>query len=169
MGFMFFFFFWQRWGVSFMFDDTYSRCVTQCCVLMLVYSLNNTFDSKFDSELIFSKPEILPTSCSLVSYLEYCCIHIHKVPVFQTWLILCYYSEQISYLFKLFLIYRIFIFSKNRCEIIAMVLKLRLFNLFSRKIANIFLITKRVSCMLVITNAKLLCCVKDGNTTWLNY
>lgn len=78
MGFIFFFFlFWRAGGgVSFMVDDIYSRCVTQYSVLMLVYSLNNTFDSKFDSELIFSKTEILPISCFLVSYLE-SLLHTH--------------------------------------------------------------------------------------------
>ena len=55
------------------------------------------------------------------------------------------------------------------CEIKSMVIKLRLFNFFSCKRASIFLITKRVSCMLVITNAKLPCGMKDENITWLNH
>lgn len=80
-------------------------CLCSCTAWTTHLTPNLTQNSFFPKQ----KSSLSHVFWSLI--LNHCCIHIHKMPVFHTWLIiLCYYAEYISYLFKLFLIYRIFIF-----------------------------------------------------------
>lgn len=113
MGFIFFFFFFcgrgagcPSWLMTSIPGVLHSaQCFCSCTAWTTHLTPNLTQNSFFPKQ----KSSLSHVFWSLI--LNHCCIHIHKMPVFQTWLIiLCYYSEYISYLFKLFLIHGIFIF-----------------------------------------------------------